>query len=490
MEFSLAQCANILDTLPIGLYAHSRIECTLSDKEPTSFFNPVTCSITISYPIIAEALKKVTDESLMETAVRTMLYHEVSHAILTPRRLMINDIINIAEDERIETLLQDYYLDTNFKWLAYQLGDDGKEPTTYIELFWKVVRLRQGNPRQLQLVADFCKTWAHLTRNHTDYLNRLNYSEAVEKLFKDITGVSPERAGHKMPPQPKDGEGKGKGEGEGGEKGEGAGCGEEAESKEQKIAKACAEQAKGRPTHGKENARSLVQEAISSIIAQNYDAELHTSLQQIFMNFNKKNNSGNAMASHSGIFNPRLCARDDYRFFDRMTSARGANTFGSLHLNLFIDRSGSFHSEQEKVNTLLHSLLLLERSLSNFTFDVVTIGTDEKLLTKNDLRLSCEGGNDITPKCFDLVRELQKPNTYNYNLVLFDGDAFSDDYRNNHKKTVSFKPFNLNNCTIISDCDNERYISKSVYKAKVIYTRDYVRELYDNVLTTLQNAFR
>ena len=489
MEFSLAQCANILDTLPIGLYAHSRIECTLSDKEPTSFFNPVTCSITISYPIIAEALKKVTDESLVETAVRTMLYHEVSHAILTPSRLSINDIINIAEDERIETLLQDYYLDTNFKWLAYQLGDDGKEPTTYMELFWKVVRLRQGTPHQLQLVADFCKAWAHLTRNHNDYFDRIHYADAVERLFTEITGVSPERAGHKMPPQPKDGEGKDKGDGEAKDEGEGESCGEEGESKEQKIARACAEQAKGRPVHGKDTARSMVQEAISSVIGHNYDAELHTSLQQIFMNFNKKNNSGNAMASHSGIFNPRLCARDDYRFFDRMTSARGANTFGSLHLNLFIDRSGSFHSEQEKVNTLLHSLLLLERSLSNFTFDVVTIGTNEKLLTKNDLRLECGGGNNITPYCFDLVRELQKPNTYNYNLVLFDGDAFSDDYHNN-KKTVNFKPFNLNNCTIISDRDNERYISKSVYKAKVIYTHDYVRELYDNVLTTLQNAFR
>ena len=128
MKVSLAQVEGILKTLPIGLYALSRVETTLSADEETSFYNPVTNSITISYPIIALGLEKVTNPDLIETAVRTMLYHEVSHAILTPRNLYNTDIRNIAEDERIETLLRNYYLGVDFKWLVYQINDTGTTP--------------------------------------------------------------------------------------------------------------------------------------------------------------------------------------------------------------------------------------------------------------------------------------------------------------------------------------------------------------------------
>ena len=81
---------------------------------------------------------------------------------------------------------------------------------------------------------------------------------------------------------------------------------------------------------------------------------------------------------------------------------------------------------------------------------------------------------------------MQKPNTFNYNIACFDGDACSDGGRGDH----GFGAFDHNNCVIISDDDNERYISQDVKSAKVIYTTDYAEELIDNVVTALSKAFR
>jgi hypothetical protein len=88
---------------------------------------------------------------------------------------------------------------------------------------------------------------------------------------------------------------------------------------------------------------------------------------------------------------------------------------------------------------------------------------------------------------------MQLPQTYNYNIVLFDGDAYSNDvYKENIKKWLpngkGFQAFNNTNCMIISDPENKQYITKYAPTVRVIYTRDYVDELTNNVMKALQSA--
>ena len=69
-----------------------------------------------------------------------MLYHELSHVILTPRTIFVRrneeerDIINIFEDERIETLLQKFYIKVDFKDFVKQFNGWNKimEMTPYL----------------------------------------------------------------------------------------------------------------------------------------------------------------------------------------------------------------------------------------------------------------------------------------------------------------------------------------------------------------------
>lgn len=128
----VTKCQDILDSLPRSHYLRvSTIDVRLSTTDATSYFNPQQLRIVVAMNNIVEALKtlkfRVSDAEL-NSLIRGLLYHEISHAILTPRNLM-NDVVyynqqgykitpslaNIIEDERIETLLKNYYMNVNFK---------------------------------------------------------------------------------------------------------------------------------------------------------------------------------------------------------------------------------------------------------------------------------------------------------------------------------------------------------------------------------------
>ena len=84
---NFAEVKNVLDQLPISYYLKRKAKATLSETEPMSFIDLGTSDIVISYSQVVEDL---TDN--LEESVRRNLYHEVSHAILSPRpRLLTID---------------------------------------------------------------------------------------------------------------------------------------------------------------------------------------------------------------------------------------------------------------------------------------------------------------------------------------------------------------------------------------------------------------
>ena len=142
MEKNYGKITQIAEQLPIRLYAKRRIETDLSEGETSSYYAPMDDKIVISFPQIAQGLAKIDEnDPYMETAIRSMMYHEVSHALLTPADLQPTDIINIFEDERIETVLSDYYYNTDCKKNVFYLNDyDGSAPQNALDEFYQVVR--------------------------------------------------------------------------------------------------------------------------------------------------------------------------------------------------------------------------------------------------------------------------------------------------------------------------------------------------------------
>lgn len=488
MNVPVAMIKTIAESLPIGLYAKRRIPVAIDEKEPTSYYNPVSDEIVISSKIIQEGLKHVHKKKDIEPAVRSMLYHEVSHSILTPNRMKMTDWMNIFEDERIETILGDYFLDVDFKKQILHINgfkslDEVPNPApTAMAKFYSVVRFGIGEKKFVDEVDRIIKDYSKFNSS-TDLWQTYHYIDEVKNLYRAITGEEPPIENIITASVPFDTEGEEDTE----EENTIAPSDTDEEAEEEKSG----DEAKGKPCHGRKN--PLKEKEIEKLIKSTFitnryvDTKLTDELSMILENFSKKNNSGSALAGYSGTFNARAVVREDYKYFERKASINGSNKFGTFHLNLFIDESGSFYRSEATMNTLLRSLTDIERKNPNFTLDVVFCGVGERLVRDKRHRIfKAEGGNRLDKETYELYRKLQKPNTYNYTIACFDGDACSDGGRNDH----GFGAFDHNNCVIISDYDNERYIRNDVHSARVIYTRNYTNELIKNVIDALEKAFR
>ena len=493
----------IADALPIGIYAKRRIRCSLREDENTSFYSPMTDEIIISYPQITGALKMTPEDEDKEVAIRSMLYHEVSHAILTGWNGRVTDQFNIFEDERIETVLNDFYLDVDFAKQVYRINgiqsnDDLKVPKNALDAFYQLVRFHKGDADLLDRVKKLLVKYAPLSKTMLNLPSGdgwWDYNREINDLFNEVK----KRFGE--PPvsendgcESEDGDGSGK-SGDGGKSKDGKdkkdksgmtdGDGKKvAIDVKDAIKKALEAGADGDMLEILKEMNSL-EKVFSDGVAPAYDDDLYKKFDVIISNFNKKNNSGASLTGYSGVFNPRSAGREDYRYFDRKATVNGTNKFGTFHLNLFLDNSGSFCDNAPIVNAVLGALVRLEKVNRNFSFDVVHCGVGEELITdKAKIGLTCDDGTRLDYDAIDIYRKLQKPSTYNYNIVLYDGSCYDRRYND------AFKAFNHSNTTIISDISNREEIERYAPNAKQIITKRYTENLLNNIVDTLTKAFR
>lgn len=496
MNVTFAKCEQILDTLPIGYYAGRRVGVSLKDGIPTSYYSPTEDQITISYPILREGAEHVDDETLLENSIRSMIYHEVSHAILTPEKLKPrreqHEVVNIFEDERIETILRNYYHGVNFRKQVYILNGGIKDPTNGMEAFFNAVRFGIASPTILQAINNIIKRYADMNRNSDRYAT-WSYISDVWELYKRICEDYKFNPEHYKPKS---------GQGAAGEEQE-----DETEEGENGIPDDSSEIPDKQATIIKDTFHELERTIydIQALFAQGIDIEsrinkgkqeelkeFKKTAEMIINNFNKKNSGGTGINAYSGVFNPRAVARQDYRYFERISTIQGNNRFGTCHLNLFIDCSGSFCYSEAIVNGLLVVLSEIERKNRNFSMDVVFCGEGVyKCKNVHERQIECDGGNLLPPDMKEIFLSLQKSNTCNYNIVLFDGDAFSD-YRNINRTEYGqkiFSAFDYKQTTLITDNDNVKYLGKGFGSAKVVVTKNYTDELIKHITNALMIAF-
>ena len=520
MELTFARCEQVLNTLPIGYYTGRRIETSLDEKAPTSFYSPMEDKIVVSYPIIAERMKSMPEgiES-EEEAVRGMLYHEVSHAILTPERLSPSTPINIFEDERIESVLRNYYHGVDFRKQLYDIhGGRVPKARNAETAFFNAVRFGVAPASILKEVDRLIQKYASLNRASERYVSDYrwevtNLYEKVAKEWKrdpDAFNLPPQSGGdesgeHKsMDSLKKSEDGKGdKGDkrmnsasgepkdGDNSEMGEGEGEGEEPTED--------APETVGDATRNLMQNMDKLREMMGKCLATKPELsdaqaerlnEFQKTAETIIGNFNKKNSGGSGINAYSGVFNPRAVARKDYRYFERAMTTQGNNRFGTCHLNLIIDCSGSFWESQDIMNGILAVLSDIERKNRNFSMDVVFINHHlHKCESVRERRFKATGGNDIPANMKQTMLELQKPQTCNYNIVLFDGDAFSDNDSPRSEQIRRFGAFDAKQTTLITDPDNQRYLGKGFTASKVVITNNYANELINHITKAFMIAF-
>lgn len=182
---------NILKTLPVGYYIGRNVPLKLTN-ENGSYYVPMDDEAYISYPMLNNVMTKIesklNDENI-ERLTRTLTYHEISHAFITPKSLSMNKIVNVFEDERIESMCRNYYKGVDFKELLMLVNDwDGKtEPAhdTPFSVWYSLVRYHLGKPRFLIKVAALLKKYRKLHR-FSNYRSSCIYKDEIMALYREV----------------------------------------------------------------------------------------------------------------------------------------------------------------------------------------------------------------------------------------------------------------------------------------------------------------
>lgn len=493
----------ILKTLPVSFYLKRRVNVELQDVD-TSYCNIFENKIVISYKQFKDA--NITNENA-ESDIRCLLYHEVSHAFLTPLELpdtiyrwgLLDEqaIINIFEDERIETICRNYYHDVNFKQFVKKLNHfDGSTPAIdAMDYFYRIVRFDAEDANFVNEKNAIILKFKNLNREtnfslSNDYHDEvIAFYQRVAFKFKLITANQNSNSENEEENNEENNK--------------------EENNEEEKVNNKVAsdtsneennEQISSIMIEGKNEEADNFSESIENAIrdfntSMNslHDEDMKQKLEEIILRkktFKKQN--GSAINGYSGVFDARSVARDDYKYFVKKNRLGNVKKFSKIKMNLFIDCSGSFCNSKDVVNKMLFNLSLLEKQDKDFSFDLVKMSTTDTLTKKNERQIECSGCNDIKKSIFTTYNKVNSNDANNINIVLFDGYAFSDvsssAIRRQHME--NFKAFNHNNCIIISDVSNKQAIEKYAKNAKSVFIDDkYADVLIKTILTMLRQSF-
>lgn len=450
MEFK--EVEKILNTLPISYYLKKKANVVLSEEAETSSIDLFTGNIEISF----KQIQSTTDD--LEKEVRVKLYHEISHALLSPLPIKLTidkDIYNIFEDERIETLLSYYYLDVDFK---RNLLSKYKNyiPSDPKGIFFYYVRLRGGGPILNKEIDRLILKWQKLRYSPKPQPTYF-YEKDIQALYQKIIKLH--------------------------------------NTRETELNPIFENYSLQNAQLGEGSIEQIISSVYSKLeIYKDVDFQKKASL---IINSRRKTNANNSEAkkTYSGKINPRVIRKpnDDYKWFFKKGDGL-FKKYKGLKLNLFIDQSGSFSKNEVAVNSMLKELDTLTHKIKDFDFDLITIDTDIEIRPKKKRYIKCKGGNCLPSKINDIFKSVQKSDSEVINIVLFHGDIATDWYSDSVERLRAFsdeqyqnlKCFNKKNVIIISDYSNQVNVDKYCPKCKRIYTYHYVDELKSNVLKSLK----
>lgn len=447
-----------IKSLPISYYCGKKVEVVVAEGS-SSFFDPMNTTIHISESMM-NAAGLVDEESL-----RCIVYHEVSHALLTPRDWSMLKIENVFEDERIETLMHDFYINVDFKEFVKRINNfQNNAPQNAFDLYYQIVRYRVGPQQFVKRVEELIKKHANVSSAVSIWCTDLQ--DDIRELYRDIEQYFNQKANEQSVQTI-----------------------ENKADDTSNCTQACANENDSENIDGQDITQQVdIKALIESVVNKYDDANLAASLDKILLqhrNINKSN--GSAINSYSGVFDPRSVVRQDYKWFAQKNRNGHVKQFSKLKLNLFIDRSGSFSRNEHAVNCLIKALIEFEKKNSDFSFDVIKCGIGQEIAKKNDRAVICYDGTRITSEIFSQYKKVQEANADNVNIVLYDGDCTCCGAK---RDAVNLRAFDNNRTICILDQENEKYANMYLTHAKVIISSKYLEELTKNVFIALQTLLR
>ena len=476
MTVSNEYIKSILKTLPIGYYLGQNIDVETSEVESTSFFDPKRFKIVISTRVIQKGLMNCNRKDEIETIVRSMLYHEISHVILTPKDIcFFPSYLNVFEDERIETKLSDYYLNVDFKWTVKTICKTAFDsiPLTADEYWFKLCRFRQGKQSHVETLERLLKTFMPMNVN-TDS-KQYHYEEKVKEFYEFIKKCFEDK---KLKIEQQD---------SARSKSEKDDCSVELDghSKQSDLDSQASDKKAEKTLSAHDNIKTEILGIVDDMTKSTFDKNKTEALKEIFVQMNKKKGRyGGNIQTYSGIFNYRQVTRKDCKFFVQTNRQERSSIISKTKLNLFIDGSGSYRDNLVETNMILKSLEMVEKEVQDFEFDLICLYHDlPQLQEKSNRRHSAYGGSRLGRLAKQVYRKVQDKSARNINILLLDGEFGDID-------SANFDIFNKKDVIIISDSSNRYGLEKHCKLAMKTFLnskdRAYSSQLFKCIVSSLK----
>lgn len=503
MNISIEQVQKIFKTLPIGYYIGRNINASL-EMTKTSYYNFIQDKVVVSYLNIADMVKKIKNPDNLEKAIRGCLYHELSHVLLTPTKVFedfpfeksycdecreiaekhknYRDIFNIFEDERIETLLKNYYIDVNFKENVFLVNQTTKEEAEKVtckddlQYFYSIVRYDVG-PKDLILEKyNIIKKYSYI--NSSDkfdwfthcYMNKIRNIKANSYLLDILYFYDKCVLSFNQTKQTKDTD----------------------KNIDKDIDKGmCVDKnIVTKIDDIMENIYSELDSILNTFRSDHQDTkelfdgkEIYNRMKKVLDQTKTKTSIfGGSHKTYSGNLDPRQVSKLDYKWWNQKF-IEGEKKYDKIRMNFIIDSSGSMVANTVIINKFLNALYKFKKDTNNFEFNII-FQSYYPIIIDNNNPIIYEA-NGYASRFDDDFREaylkLQSPKCYN--LIVLDGRF--NDYCN------AFELFNKSNTFIISDLYNKNIINEKSYKAhKILVDKDYANVFIDNVVKAINTLLR
>lgn len=528
MKPSVGYCQDVLKTLPVGYYLGHPVSLRLDPTGDSTYIELDCERVTVSYKNICTALENAPDDIDPEPIIRALLYHEISHALLTPRGLLstasssfiykccaryknaadkaayiqahVHDIINIFEDERIETTCHNYYMNVDFKRLLVLLNGDPKNFMNRdpIGKFFALVRYRIGSTEQLNTVSSIIKQFYGNTyaMQHCE-----PYAKSIIKLFasmlpsdfqyqhnhneqdnssaqnaqnddaKDAQNDSAQNAqknGSVQNDQNDDAENQ-------------ASPAPLTDDQIDAIAQAIEEKLKACPI---DIGKSQIKEVFKTLSTNREAAAIRAQFERVIQTaLNKHKAQSSGSLGYSGRIDPRSVTNKDYRWFAKKSQGSSVKRFSKIQFNLFCDDSGSFWGSKLKMNAVILALKELAATNHDIQVKVIHCGSGITVPDQESPWLRCRDSSFFSGNLPTIYKQAQQPNATNINMVVFDGEFC---VQRDITKDKAFGTFNHPNCIIVSDTDNEDDFNNYAPQARKTfiasrYADTFICQLLDQV---------
>ena len=534
MNVSLGYCQDVLKTLPVGYYLGHPVAVRLDPTGDATYIELDCERVTVSFQNIATAYDSAPDSYDRESIIRSLFYHEISHAIMTPSKIMnylnnpsfrdailrkfavnvpgstcknaklvpnrfaippenlayimshLRDLVNIFEDERIETILSSYYMNVDFKRLVVLLNGDPKAiyDRDPMGRFFAIVRYRYGDQTLAEEVQKLIKANRGLYNSSGSYMC-CNYICNIMWFMHLVMQTMPKQSAQDKTPE---------------QSALGNNQSSDQEQSEGTISQKASEQ------HTQDEPQPLSDEEITQIVKESEsfkedfnDASNTLNIKNLFQKcstnpqaaaveakvnkilvsaLNKQKNQSSGSYGYAGRIDPRAVTNRDYKWFAKKNQGSAVKRFNKVRFNLFVDSSGSFYSSQSAVNALICALKKIESNNHDFSVRVAHCGDGTQLTTPDDPYVECVNNSFLDADTKDKYDSLQTPNATNVNIVVFDGRMKGK----GGSTDEAYGAFNHPNCVIVSNEDNKQFINDYAPQAKSVIVSDHYAKVFTDIV--------